>query len=401
MAVDHKKSVIRNNGPLPRAPLGSSDMLVTRVCAGTMTWGSFCANEVEAHHQLDELHRMGVNFFDTAEIYPAAFNNGKTTEEWIGNWMEKKIKSGELHRDEIYIATKVNPCGDGSKGRSEAHSYDSDTVLLSCSASLKRMKIENVDLYYLHWPCRNIPVFGPISYQDMKSKRSVPPCAHSGELDTYDDQVRAIKGLFDRKLIRNWALSNENAHGITMFCLACDRLGVPRPVCVQNDFSLNLRNYEADTLEAATRFGVVGLPYGCLSGGTLTGKYLKGSKWEEKASKDRPMALARHNSQSGFQPRYAYPMAAKAAEKYAQIAERHGVTPTELALAWANQRWYNGGVIIGTTTVEQVRECVGAFKITLGDDILEEVDVIHEEFRNPSGVLTTAENGSTAVWLQR
>eukprot|EP00854_Cymbomonas_tetramitiformis_P030842 gene30842-38653_t len=245
--------------------------MVSEVCAGTMTWGSFNDKEEQAFEQMDKLIELGVNFFDTAELYPVAFNYGQTTEMWMGNWLEKRVAEGK---------------------------------------------------------------------------------------------VLAIKQLLDKGLIKHWGLSNENAYGITMFCITCDRLGVPRPVSCQNDFSLVDRIYESDTAEAAYRFGVVGLPYGPLAGGVLTGKYFDKSKYS-KADADRPVEECRMRKTPEFQPRYGFPAAMQATEKYMALAEKYGLTPTELALAWANSRPFNCSIIIGTTTVRQVEECVNAFKIEL------------------------------------
>ena len=161
----------------------------------------------------------------------------------------------------------------------------------------------------------------------------------------------AVKNLLDLGLIRHWALSNENAYGLTMFCLACDRLGVPRPVCVQNDMSLNNRVYEGDVAEAAHQFGVVGLPYGALSGGVLTGKYLDRALQSDDG---RPLEASRMRVQPKFQPRYASPVSLAATAEYVGLASKHGLKPLELALAWARDRWYNGGVIPGFTTIAQV-----------------------------------------------
>jgi len=190
-----------------------------------------------------------------------------------------------------------------------------------------------------------------------------------------------VKKLLDAGLIKYWGLSNENAYGITMFCMTCDKLGVPRPISCQNDFSMVDRMYESDTLEAAHRFGVVGLPYGPLAGGVLTCKYFDSGKYA-KMDADRPLEECRMRKCKDFQPRYGFPIAMEAAKRYGQIAEKWGLTPAELALAWAKQCWFNASVIIGSTTVRQVEENVNAFKITLPQEVLDEVNAVDEEFHN-------------------
>mmetsp|Transcript_81846 Transcript_81846/g.228013 ORF Transcript_81846/g.228013 Transcript_81846/m.228013 type:complete len:398 (-) Transcript_81846:86-1279(-) len=384
-------------GEMKYVKFGNSDMTVSECCLGTMTWGSFNDREEQAYAQLDAAMKLGVNFIDTAELYPVAFNYGETTEKWIGNWLTKRTGEGTVDRSKLYIATKSNSMGIGSPMGSNCHGYDSDSLMQSCKASIERLQCSYIDLYQLHWPCRDTPLFGSASFKPDGEDRPMK-FFDDGKAETFERQVLAVKALFDAGLIKHWGLSNENAYGITMFCMTCDKLGVPRPVSCQNDFSLIDRIYECDTLEAAHRFGLVGLPYGLLAGGTLTGKYFDSSKYSAVDS-DRSIDQCRHRSQPEFQPRYANPMAMKATEKYVALAEKYGLTPAELAVAWANSRWYNGAIIIGTTTVRQVEENVGAFKIKLSDALLKEVDVIHEEFRSPCCFYTNKPTLMDSQWL--
>ena len=232
-------SPIKRLAVLPRKKLGSSDLLVTEVCAGTMTWGSFVQEEADAHAQLDTLVELGVNFFDTAELYPVAFNYGETTERWMGNWLARRIAAGSLRREDVVIATKCNPAGIGSP-EGTPHNFTAARLEASARASLARLQVASIDLFYLHFPARmGFGAFGWASWG--APERYTPLRSSDGSAADFDRQVLAVKRLFDLGLIRHWALSNENAYGLTMFCLACDRLGVPRPVCVQNDMSLNNR----------------------------------------------------------------------------------------------------------------------------------------------------------------
>lgn len=352
-------------------------------------WGSFNENEDMAWDQLDALMRLGVNFLDTAEMYPVAWNYGKTTETWMGNWLSKRSEEGKVDRKKLYIATKVNCSAVGTPpmpGRDKigVHAYEEDIVMHACKSSIARLKCEYIDLYQFHWPCRDTPVFGCAHFYPGGHNRPNPFVKEQGGLESFERQVLGVKKLFDAGLIRNWGLSNENAYGITMFCMACDKLGVPRPVSCQNDFSLLNRTYEGDTWEAAYRFGVVGLPYGVLAGGFLSGKYLPDSKYAD-TDPDRPLSKCRHKLKPDFQPRYAWPAAVLASEKYVAIAEDWGLTPAELALAWARDRQCNGSIIIGTASVKQVEDCVNAFKLEkLPEQLMNEVDDIFEEFRNPT-----------------
>mmetsp|Transcript_5498 Transcript_5498/g.8107 ORF Transcript_5498/g.8107 Transcript_5498/m.8107 type:complete len:409 (-) Transcript_5498:213-1439(-) len=349
-------------------------MMVSELCAGTMNWGSFNGDESEAHAQLDTFWQAGVNWIDTAEMYPVAYNYGETTERWIGNW----LTSRKIDRSKIFLATKCNPAGVGSP-HGKKHAFEADIVESSCRASLKRLQTDYLDLYQIHFPSRLMfPLFGWASWGSPK--RWEEARTSTGQPEVFEKQVLAIKALFDKGLIREWGLSNENAYGLTMFCITCDRLGVKRPISCQNDFSLNCRNYEGDIAEAAYEFGVLGLPYGALAGGLLTGKYA----FPHKYSGDRPLALARHNAQPKFQPRYNNPNAQRAAVEYCLLAEKWGIKPVELAYAWARDRWYNTCVITGTTTVEQCKDAINAFKLEpLPEALLKAIDIIHEKYRNP------------------
>lgn len=367
---------------LRRVKFGQTDLMVTEVCAGTMTWGSFNSERSEAFEQLDKLWEMGVNFIDTAEMYPVAFNYGETSEKWIGEW----LVSRKIERSKVVLATKVNCLAIGSPF-DEKHAFDSEHVEKACRASLERLQVDTIDLYQLHFPTRyGGGIFGWGSYVPG---RYLSTRTSSGEMKVFEDQVLAVKNLLDKGLIKYWGLSNENAYGVTMFCTVADKLGVPRPVSIQNDFSLNNRIYESDVLEAAEEFGLVGLHYGALAGGVLTGKYLKGG---EKYAGDRPLHLSRHNSQPEFQARYNNAITSMAAAEYVALAEEYGLTPLQLALAWARDRSYNAAIIIGTTTTKQVEDCVEAFMLDpLSKEIVDKIDKIHEKFRNPQAALANKE----------
>ena len=373
---------------LRKVKFGTTDMMVTEVCGGTMTWGSFNADESDAHAQLDKLWELGVNFLDTAELYPVGWNYGALTERWIGNWLAKRVADGTLKREDIYIATKINPSHIGAehpeRKSGSPHGYDSEIMHWSAKKSIERMGCGYIDLYQIHWPSRDVPIMSTPTFAPDGVNRFAK-FADRGTQADFDRTVLSIKELIDEGLIKHWGVSNENAYGITMLCTTCVRLGCPLPVSCQNDFSILNQTYEEDTYEAAYRFGVVGLPYGALCGGTLTGKYFEKTKPEyaAKDAKDRPLEKCRHRVSSGFQPRYGAKPAMAAAEEVVALAEEWGVTPTELSIAWAIQRKCNASVIIGTTTVRQVEECVGAALLDLPEPLMKAVDAVHEKYRNP------------------
>ena len=238
---------LKRDVPLVKKQIGT--MEVTEVCAGTMTWGSFVEKEESAHKELDTFVAAGVNFLDTAEIYPVAFNYGKTTETWIGNWLTARIADGTIKREDFYIATKCNPAGVGSPD-GKPHDFSAEKLEASARASIERLQSDYIDLYYLHFPSRKgfdvrsrrprmsrtpsprrdtTQVFGWGSYgspERYKAKTS------DGSMADFERQVKNVKHLLDLGLIKNWGLSNENAYGVTMFCIAADKLGVPRPCCL-------------------------------------------------------------------------------------------------------------------------------------------------------------------------
>lgn len=378
-------------------------MRVSKVCAGSMTWGSFVDSEEEAHRQLDAYLRLGVNFIDTAELYPVAWNYGKTTERWIGSWLKTRLDECAIKRGDIYIASKCNMAGVGGTGGG-AHGYDTDILRASCLASIERLQCSYIDLYYLHWPSRDTPLFGCSSFHPDGAHRATP-FADRGEASAFEAQVLAVKALLDAGLIKHWGVSNESGFGLTMFCVTADRLGVPRPAACENEYSLVNRSYEVDVWEAAYRFGVAGVPYGVLSGGTLTGKYAAtaeptgASAAAPAAAAEKSLAAARHRQRPEFQPRYYSPLVLQAAELYAELARRHGLTPTELALAWVRQRPCVASVLLGTTTVQQVEEGVAACARELPEAVLEAVEVLHERTRNPGVYLADKLAYHTAPWL--
>lgn len=374
---------------LRKVRFGNTDMMVTEVCGGTMTWGSFNADEADAHAQLDKLWSLGVNFIDTAELYPVAWNYGATTERWIGNWLAKRVGDGTVkRRSDLYIATKINPSHKGAEHPTRKsgtpHGYDAEICEWSCRKSIERMRCEYIDLYQIHWPSRDCPLMSTPTFAP-DGKNRMMKWFDRGTREDFDRAVLSIKRLFDLGLIKHWGVSNENAFGITMLCCACERLGCPLPVSCQNDFSILNQTYEEDAYEAAHRFGVVGLPYGALCGGTLTGKYFERTKptYAAKDAKERPLEKCRHRVMETFQPRYGAAIAMEATREVVDVAEKWGVTPTELAIAWAIARPCNASVIIGTTTVRQVEECVGAALLDLPEALVKEIDAVHEKYRNP------------------
>mmetsp|Transcript_22255 Transcript_22255/g.38204 ORF Transcript_22255/g.38204 Transcript_22255/m.38204 type:complete len:361 (+) Transcript_22255:103-1185(+) len=355
------------------AKLGSSDLNVSNVCLGTMTWGKQNTEE-DAHAQLDLALSLGVNFIDTAEVYPAppASETCGLTEKYIGTWLEKRGC-----RDKIVLATKVAGPGrdwinanrsDPPNPSAPAARLTADQIPAACDASLRRLKTTYIDLYQLHWPDRYVPLWGESRYMPERERPSV----------SFDESVRAMGELIKAGKVRHWGLSNETTYGVCMMCDAAKRLGVPLPVSIQNDHSLVYRPFESELAEACapSHFNIGLLAYGPLAGGSLSGKYLNG------ASNPK----ARHTLFPTFQPRYHAARTMAACAKYAELAKEKGMSPTELALRWMKSPrcWYVTSSIIGATTLEQLKENILAFDGELDGDTLDKIDEVHRQHRNPN-----------------
>ncbi|GBF87712.1 hypothetical protein Rsub_00423 [Raphidocelis subcapitata] len=353
---------------LRRAPLGSSTMEVPIVCLGTMTMGEQ-NDEAESFAILDEAMRLGVNFFDTAELYPVPprEETSTTTEQILGRWM-----AARRNREQVIITTKVAgviPGLDRSFINANRHdpplknapqpSLSGSEIRQACEASLRRLKTSYIDLYLIHWPARYAPIFGKRRYRPEEERGA----------SAIEEQVEAMGQLIREGKVREWGLSNETTYGVCQMCETAKRLGVKLPVAIQNDVSLVLRSFEGDLAEACapSHYNIGLCAYGVLAGGTLTGKYREGA---------RPDG-ARHSKFPGFQPRYLSDRVVAAANDYAALAEARGITPTQLAQSWAASRWYMGTVIIGATNIQQLRENVAACAAPLDPEVEGALDEIY------------------------
>mmetsp|Transcript_14776 Transcript_14776/g.33605 ORF Transcript_14776/g.33605 Transcript_14776/m.33605 type:complete len:392 (-) Transcript_14776:92-1267(-) len=373
---------------------------VTQCCLGTMTWG-VQNSEAEAHEQLDHFVGQGGTFIDTAEMYPVPPSPEvvSRTETYIGNW----IQSHPERRKDIFLATKVAGPRPGSwiEGARKRKSLEEplevgetstgkhltkDNIMEACDASLRRLQTDYLDLYQIHWPERYIPLFGSSIFEPADKGHMLVPSKK--EHATVEEQVQTMGELITQGKIKHWGLSNETSYGVCLFCQTADRLGVARPVSIQNDFSLLDRRFETELAETCYHLNVSLLAYGPLCGGALSGKYLQSYTGSGSAgAESRPANDSRHVKFPKFQSRYAGAASAVAAEKYAKVAASKGVSPTTLALAWCTTRFYikdTGAVIIGATTMPQLKENMDALKASLDAETLSAIDKIHCENPNPN-----------------
>lgn len=339
-------------------PLGRTDLAVSEICLGTMTWGNQ-NSEAEGHEQLDYALAQGINFIDTAEMYavpPTEERYGKT-EAIIGTWLKDRAD-----RDKIILASKVVGPADRPYIRDGNPRLDKKNIDAAIDASLKRLQTDYVDLYQLHWPNRNSNRFGQLGYVDIEGEDYIDP----------EETLEALQGLVKAGKVRHVGLSNETTWGVMRFLRAAETKGLPRMESIQNPYSLLNRAYEVNLAECSVREQIGLLAYAPLGAGFLSGKYLGGA---------RPAGsrLASFNQPS----RYDNPNGHKATEKYVGIAKKHGLDPSQLAIAFVTAQPFTTSAIIGATSMEQLKTDIGAADVTLDQAVLEEIDAVHKEISNP------------------
>jgi len=339
--------------------LGNCDLEVSGICLGTMTFGQQ-NTEDEAHAQLDYAIARGINFLDTAEMYPVPprAETCHRTEKFVGTWLKRQP------RDRVIVATKAAGPGRSMNWIRDGNLQFTRTNLQQAlEGSLQRLQTDYIDLYQLHWPDRNVPVFGQFHFDPDKERETVPL------LETMQALVELIR---DGK-IRHWGMSNETPWGLMTALRLADENNLPRPVSVQNAYNLLNRTWENGLSEVGYRENVSLLAYSPLGFGMLSGKYLENQK-----------PLGRLTEFPGFAQRYSKPNTKKAIAAYAALAREHGLSPVELALGFVYKRWCVGSTIIGATTMEQLQQDIDAAEVSLSNDILDEIERIHLTYTNPA-----------------
>ena len=338
--------------------LGNTDIEVSLICLGTMTWGEQ-NTEAEAFEQLDCATGAGVNFIDTAEMYPVpprAETQGRT-EQYLGNWLARRGR-----RDDLVIASKVAGPGNGLDYLRNGPRLTRDHIREACEASLKRLQTDYIDLYQVHWPDRSTNFFGKLGYQHDPEETFTP----------LEETLGALDELVREGKVRQVGLSNETPWGTMEYLRLARENGWPRAVSIQNPYNLLNRSFEVGMAEVAHREQVGLLAYSPLAFGMLSGKYL-GETWPEKGR----LTLYERFS------RYTSDRAMAATRAYAELARAHGLSTTELALAYVNSRSFVTSNIIGATTMAQLKENIGSAAITLAPDVLEAIEALHVEFTYP------------------
>ena len=350
-----------------KARLGCSDLQVTPICLGTMTFGAQ-VDEPTAHAILDRALERGVNFLDTAEMYsvPARAETFGATERIIGNWFAKNTGA----RGKVVLATKVAGPSRSMPWVRAGGGLTAQDIHASCDASLKRLQTDVIDLYQIHWPERSTPVFGAM-YYDPGNERTET---------SIQQQLEALGQLVKQGKVRHIGLSNESPYGVHEFVRLAEVHGMPRIATVQNAYCLINRTVENGLDESLHRLGVSLLAYSPLGFGLLTGKYDR-SGFE---GPDAPMKGRIAKYDSIRKQRWGRPEALAAARRYNALARQHGLSPTQLALAFCYTKWQVASTIIGVTSVAQLDEDMDAHGATLPAEALAEIDKIRWEIRDPA-----------------
>ncbi len=347
--------------------LGQSDLLVTPVCLGTMTFGEQ-VSEADTHAILDRALERGINFIDTAEMYPVppCAETFSRTETFIGNWLAARPGV----RGKIVLASKVSGPSRGMPWIRAGQGLTPADIVASCEGSLRRLRVDVIDLYQIHWPERHVPGFGGMYYD---------PKRETGKTTIYE-QLEAMNRLVRQGKIRHIGLSNETPYGVHEFVRVAEQFDLPRIASVQNSYTLTNRTLDNGLDETLHRLGVGLLAYSPLAFGALTGKYDEGGLDGPGTPREARLAkFERWRNQ-----RWCRPEALAAARRYNALAREHGLAPTRMALAWSYTNWRVASTIIGVTTREQLDENVDAWGTVLPPELLEKIDAIRWELRDPA-----------------
>lgn len=338
--------------------LGDSELNISVLSLGTMTFGEQ-NSEADAHQQLDYAVSRGVNFIDTAEMYPVP-PRGETvhrTESYIGSWLKNQP------REQLIIASKIAGPARGFGWIRNGPHINRQHIHAAIDASLRRLQTDYLDLYQIHWPDRYVPMFGATSY-DVTQQHDSTPIAE--QLAVFGELVQAGK-------IRYLGVSNETPWGVSEFVRCAEQLNLPKIASIQNAYHLLNRTFESGLAETCHHHNVGLLAYSPLAFGWLTGKYHADAQ-----------ATGRISLFPSFGQRYNKPNVAPASAEYLRIAEQAGLTPTQLALAFVRTRWFTSSVILGATTLTQLQENLDSAEIVLTPEIMQQIEAVHLRFPNPA-----------------
>tara|TARA_Y100000022_G_scaffold97958_1_gene84461 strand:- start:1022 stop:2059 length:1038 start_codon:yes stop_codon:yes gene_type:complete len=338
--------------------LGNTDLKVSTICLGTMTWGEQNTQE-EGFDQMDYALDKGVNFWDTAELYsvppkPETFGR---TEIIIGNWFKKTKK-----RKEVILATKV--CGPmRAYVRGGGYQYGKKNITEAIEGSLKRLQTDYIDLYQLHWPERDTNMFGRLGYEHTEKE----------DWNRFEDILETLQKFIDNGKIRYLGLSNETPWGVNKFLELASKKKLPRMMSVQNPYNLLNRTYEVGLAEISVREKIGLLAYSPLAIGYLTGKYMN----------NQIPKKSRLDHDSDFWTRYNKPNTEKAVKAYYDIAKKYNIDMAQMSLKFCEIQPFTTSVIIGATTLEQLKTNVESVNVNLEKDVIKEINDVQKTYPNP------------------
>ena len=341
--------------------LGSSGLSVSDVCLGTMTWG-IQNTQTDADQQLGLAIDSGVNFIDTAEMYPVPPNKETygDTERILGDWIARHPEK----RDDLVIMSKV--AGGGLGYIRDGQPLSAASVSQALEDSLKRLQVDTIDVYQLHWPNRSTPHFG----KHWPGGFALSGIDAGYETDNMRDILKGIKQALDAGKIKHWGLSDDTPWGIHRFLMLCDQMNIPRPVSIQNEFSLLHPKDWPYLIELCALENIAYLPWSPLATGMLSGKYLDGKRPDgSRWTYVQRQGLFRDTEQ-----------ASQATRAYMDVAEQAGVTPSQLALCWCKNVPGVTSTIIGATSVAQLRENLAAFELTLEAEVTEQINTVLKQY---------------------
>lgn len=346
---------------MKKNPLGRTGMQVSELCLGTMTYGTQTSEE-DAHAQIDYALAAGINFVDTAEMYPVNPIRAETvglSEQIIGTWNAKTGRRGEY-----ILATKHS--GEGQGFVRDGAPISSKTIAETVESSLKRLQTDYIDLYQFHWPNRGSYMFRKNWTYDPSGQDRADTMAHM------EDTLGALQAEVKRGTIRHFGLSNESAWGMAQWAEAARRTGGPKPISVQNEYSLMCRMADTDVAEACVNERIDMFAFSPLATGLLTGKYQGGNVPEGSR-------LSLNDDLGGRKGARAF----EAVDAYLEVAKNHGLDPVHMALAWCCQRPFMGSVIFGATRMDQLETALGAADVTLSDEVLVALDEVNKAHPMP------------------
>ena len=346
--------------------LGNSNLSVSKVCLGTMTFGDQ-NTQAEAHQQLDYAVAQGINFIDTAEMYPVPpkAETYTLTEPIIGVWLKNQ------QRDKLIIGSKISGPRRGMGWiRNNEFSLDRATIRNALHDSLSRLQTDYIDLYQIHWPERNVPLFGQYQFD---AANEIDVNGNEKQWVSIHNQLETLAELVKEGKIRAIGLSNEQPWGVMEFVRCAKQYHLPHIATLQNAYNLLNRHIDFGMSEICYRENVSLLAYSPLAFGHLSGKYAENSQAKGRVTLFR-----------GYAQRYTKPNVAPATEAYAMLAKAHGYSLVELALSYVMQRWCVASTIIGATSTAQLQQNIAAYHVKLSPEIIKEIDAIHLRFTNPA-----------------